>query len=280
MKKFEKTIITKSETSAVDFISAEVDLSKSSIKKLMNLGAVWIKYKGKMTRLRSHKKVLKAGAELKVCYDEKILNYKPDEEPFCIHSEPGFDVWHKPSGWLSQGTAYGDKYSILRTVEKKHGKSFLVHRLDREVSGLILVATTKEAAAHFSKTWHHNSTQKVYQAIAKGIIDKTTPFEIDYEIDGKEAKTIVTKVIPKDEDSQSLVELEIKTGRKHQIRLHLCDIDHPVMGDPSYGEHNKNNDGLKLIAKSLTLKTPKGSIETFTIPKEFLFIDEGSNDAE
>lgn len=274
MNRFEKTIVINEESVAVDAIASLSGLSKSTVKKLMTLGAVWIKRKGKLARFRSHKKTLQAGTEVKIYYDEKILNYKAAEEPSLLYSEKGFDVWFKPSGWVAQGTQYGDKYSILRATEKKHGKSFLVHRLDREVSGVMLVATTKEAAAHFSKTWHQSSTKKIYQAIVKGSIDRAVPFDIDYEIDGKEAKTIVTKTLPGKEEDQTLVELEIKTGRKHQIRLHLCDIDHPIMGDPSYGEYNKNDDGLKLIAKSLTIKTPKGELKTFAVPEESLFIRE------
>ena len=71
MNRFEKTIVINEESVAVDAIASLSGLSKSTVKKLMTLGAVWIKRKGKLARFRSHKKTLQAGTEVKVYYDEK-----------------------------------------------------------------------------------------------------------------------------------------------------------------------------------------------------------------
>ncbi|MDB2447083.1 RluA family pseudouridine synthase [bacterium] len=259
---------TKSEGPSANVIAEGTGLSKSLVKKLMTFGAVWINKKGKTTRLRSHKKVLTADTKIEVYHDEKILTSAPPSVPEILFEGDQFDVWYKPQGWLSQGTQFGDKYSLLRVAEVKRNKSFLIHRLDREVAGIMVVAATSKVANYFSERWNKKSTRKFYQAEVMGKLESLDTLVLESDIDEKESRTVVSPV-RYGEDS-TFLEIEIKTGRKHQIRIHLDEAGHPVLGDPAYGTGNKNSEGMKLVATRLILPDPKTRHDTmeFTLPEE------------
>lgn len=222
-------------------------------------GAVWIQFesKGKIERIRNVRE--KIGAEDKVWFylDQKVLELPVFEEPKLIEEYSHYGVWWKPAGILSQGTQTGDHCSLLRAIEVvKNRPIYLVHRLDRETAGLMLFAYTAEGARELSALMGTPRIRKVYQAIAVGdalslLGEKGT---IDIPLDGKIAKTKF-KVI-KVEEGHSYLELEIQTGRLHQIRKHLAEVGLPLLGDPVYGKGNKNKDGLKLMAQRLELVDP------------------------
>jgi tRNA pseudouridine32 synthase/23S rRNA pseudouridine746 synthase len=136
----------------------------------------------------------------------------------------------------------------------KKKETFLVHRLDRETEGLTLIAYTSEGAAKLSALFQENRIKKTYEAVVLGTMTPGRKETINASLDDKEAITHF-EVLDSSEDF-SLLRIEIETGRLHQIRRHLDHIGHPVMGDPKYGKGNKNREGLKLKATSLSLKDP------------------------
>jgi tRNA pseudouridine32 synthase/23S rRNA pseudouridine746 synthase len=164
-----------------------------------------------------------------------------------------FGVWYKPAGMLSDGSPYADKGSLSYLIKQNSRKCFLIQSLDREVSGLMLVAYSKKMAAFFSKEMQDGKIKKNYQAQVIGILQEDG--EITQELDGKSAHTLYS--VKKQSDGNTFIEVEIKTGRYHQIRRHLNMIDHPILGDPKYGKGNKNKDGLKLISHSCEIFHPK-----------------------
>lgn len=273
-KSGKKTILKKNVTGtevvlAIDFLSKETPLSKSKIKDLMNRGAVWHTPKNKKSvrkRLRRAQKEVFPGDLLELYYDPTI-------EPFsvadiaAIHLEKDFALYYKPAGVLSQGTNYGDEGSILRELEKKHKEVFLIHRLDRETAGIMIFAFTAKMATHFSELFKKGAVKKFYQAIVLGT---PTPKEgeITLPIDGE--KAITRYKVLNEMDGMSHVEIELITGKTHQIRKHFAAISNPVMGDPLYGSRNKNRDGLKLVAYKVLFPHPHRKNEI----SEFL-IDEG-----
>jgi tRNA pseudouridine32 synthase/23S rRNA pseudouridine746 synthase len=191
-------------------------------------------------------------------YDESFVNLKvPDAKVLLDKKEWG--LWYKPAGMLSQGTEYGDHCTILRAVEKLKGpkKAFLVHRLDREAHGLILMAYTEKAARLFSELWQKGRVNKFYKIIVLGDIRSKFPAgrgEINLKLDNKDSKTSFSliNVI----DDKSILEVQIHTGRLHQIRRHFEAIGFPVMGDPKYGKGNKNKEGMKLLSFRLEFIDP------------------------
>lgn len=156
----------------------------------------------------------------------------------------------------------------------------IVHRLDRDTSGLLIVARHPEAANLLQKQFAHRQVEKTYLAVIEGIpkvsqakIDlpigrnpaKPSTFRVDAR--GKPAQTVY-KVLASNEQS-SLVELKPRTGRTHQLRVHMAYINTPIVGDRVYGTPDKR---LMLHAHKLTLNLPSGEEKTFVVnpPADFL----------
>lgn len=220
-------------------------------------GAVWFqkKGKGKILRLRSLHVQVDPEDKVTLYYDPRILALPELKEAACLYQSNHYGVWHKPAGVLPQGTQTGDHTSLLRLVEKERKKDvFLVHRLDRETEGLMVIGFTSEAAAKLSDLFQKNLINKAYEAVVKGEMKPGLKGTINESLDGKEA--ITHYEVLKVDKGMSHLRLKIDTGRLHQIRRHLDFIGHPVMGDPKYGQGNKNREGLKLLATSLSFQDP------------------------
>ncbi len=236
---------------ACDFLSLKTGLSKALVKKVMTNGGAWQISGKRKNRLRKAKKDIKVGDQMEFYYDSKLPEIDTSEIK-CLFETRSYGVWFKPANVLSQGTKFGDLGSIQRHVEKLRGKEVhLVNRLDKETAGLIVLAYNPKAQKAFANIWS-KKVKKFYQAIVLGHLEGEG--EIDQQIEGKKAVTKykVSKVLKK----TTKVEVEILTGKKHQIRIHFNSIGHPVMGDPKYGEGNKNREGLKLIATRLDFQDP------------------------
>lgn len=268
---FKMTLHDISAVTACNFLYLRSGLSRVKIKDAMNKGAFWIKNKrGKLRRLRRATTRLNAGDHIEFYYDKRLLSIKP---PYarCISDLKHYSVWFKPAGLMSQGTMYGDHCSLMRQAElffRNSREIFLVHRLDREASGPMLLAHTKDAAARLSKLFQDNRIIKRYQAEVLGKPEvKGENLVIDFPLDGKSAVTGYEVVSYNPETNTSLVNVIIKTGRLHQIRRHFDMIGFPVMGDPKYGKGNKNTEGMKLSAVSLRFKCPfqKREVEFTTL---------------
>lgn len=226
----------------------------------MNKGAVWLKKtRGKQNRIRRATAALKTGDNLSLYYDEKLLALKPPSAE-CISDQQRYSVWFKPAGLMTQGTRYGDHCSLLRTAElffETNRNVFLIHRLDREAAGIALVAHDKGAAGKLSRLFQNRSIVKHYRAQVLGNLARRKPEDkIQIPLDHKPAITEYKAVSYDAPSNTTLVDVIIATGRKHQIRRHFEMIGFPVMGDPRYGEGNKNTVGMKLTAKGLEFGCP------------------------
>jgi len=246
-----------------DFLASGTGLSKSRIKDAMNKGALWVgKEAGqgrKLRRLRKATAMLTAGSRIEFYYDERLLALKPPQARL-LEDRKDYSVWVKPPGLMAQGTMYGDHCSLLRQVELLFGNTrefFLIHRLDREAEGLMLIAHTKKAAAELSEIFRKNLIVKKYRAEVLGNLnERGRKGTIDLPLDEKTALTGYEVESYDPESNTSLVDVTIKTGRLHQIRRHFDMIGFPVIGDPKYGKGNKNSEGMKLVAYSLRFDCP------------------------
>lgn len=257
---FKATVTTKQTGSVCDFLSAQTGLSKTRVKDAMNKGAVWLKNnKGRMKRLRRVSVKLIPGDQVEFYYDEKTLALQPPEA-VCLKDLKHYSVWYKPTGLLSQGTQYGDHCSLMRQAELHFGLSreiFLVHRLDREASGVMLLAHSKAAAAKLSALFQKNLVIKKYQVEVLGnLSEKGEHGTIDLLLDARPSLTEFTVRSYTQETNSSAADVIIKTGRLHQIRRHFDMIGHPVIGDPKYGIGNKNSGRMKLSAVSISFRCP------------------------
>ncbi len=227
-------------------------------------GAVWLQKggKGKILRARSLDLQVSPEDKLVMYYDPRILIFPELTDAKCLLDTLHYGIWLKPAGVLPQGTQVSDHTSLLRYVEKfKQKEAYLIHRLDRETEGLMIIGYTAEGAAKLSDLFQKNKVYKTYQAIVKGEIERGHKQTVNEPLDGKVAITHFEAIA--NGNGCSLLLVKIETGRLHQIRRHLEFIGSPIMGDPKYGRGNKNKDGLKLLAKSLSFMDPwtKKSVE-------------------
>jgi tRNA pseudouridine32 synthase / 23S rRNA pseudouridine746 synthase len=245
--------------SVSDFLVLKTGLPKGRIKDAMNKGAVWLKKKnGRMNRSRKATASLGPGDQIELYFDPKLLSTKP-LKAVCLSDLNHYSVWFKPAGMLAQGTQYGDHCSLMRQAElcfNSRRKVFLVHRIDREASGLMLIAHTKEAAAKLSYLFRNNLIIKKYRVEVLGNIREYSHSEINLPLDGKQSLTEFETDSYDQAKDISRVNVIIRTGRLHQIRRHFEMIGFPVIGDPEYGKGNKNKDGMMLSAVSLKFECP------------------------
>lgn len=242
---------------AIDCLASHTDLSKQKLKEAMNKGCVWLTVGKKTQRIRRAKKALKCGQSLHIYYDEKILSAEPPE-PQLLADEGDYSVWNKPSGLLSQGSKWGDHCTITRWAEQHltpQRNSFVVHRLDRAASGIILVAHSKAAASKLSQLFATREITKTYHAVIEGIWPHCEQHTIAEPIDGKPSISHVNFISSDKVNNSSMLQITIETGRKHQIRRHLSEFGYPIIGDRLYGS-TKLDDNLKLMAVSLTFICP------------------------
>lgn len=240
-----------------EVLKKATNLEFSELADAAAKGAIWLQKsgKGKTLRVRSLHFETRPDDVISFFYDARILSYPELTDAYSLHETPHYGVWFKPAGVLPQGTQASDHTSLLRFVEKQRKKDvFLIHRLDRETAGLMLIGYSSQGAAHLGELFQKNKIKKTYQAIVLGEIEIGKSGTIDRSLDDKEAITHY-KVL-QSKKGQSLLEVTIDTGRLHQIRRHLDGISHPVIGDPKYGKGNKNREGLKLLAKSLSFEDP------------------------
>lgn len=274
-QKFEFTV-AKAEQTALDLLAEGTGLPKQRIKDAMNKGAVWWTLKGKTLRLRRATKVLHKGSKIHFFYDEQVLARKP-ENATLIYDGCNYSIWFKPAGMLSQGSQWGDHCSILRWVEvngqpnegQRQRECFLVHRLDADAMGLIILAHDGQSAAKLSALFQARDMRKFYQAWVVGDCDvPATGLTLNDELDGKSAITHIKKV--RVDSNKTLLDVHIETGRKHQIRRHLANISHPIVGDKLYG--TKSASGLQLVAYRLEFICPNSRKQLTTeLPEELQF---------
>ncbi len=249
--------VTESGHTALDVLSARSGLSRQRIKDAMNKGAVWWTRKNKTLRLRRATQELDSGTQIQLFYDAKVLARTP-EPPLLVADAGRYSVWFKPHGLLSQGSQWGDHCSVLRWAEinlQPRRTAFLVHRLDADAAGLILIAHDPKSAAHLSQLFQEHRIQKYYQAHVSGLLQPpASTASFTQAIDGKPAVTHVRVTGQDLAKAHTQLDVRIETGRKHQIRRHLADAGHPILGDRLYGSASQQP--LQLLAYRLSFRCP------------------------
>ena len=202
-----------------------------------------------------------------------------EDEDIVVINKPAGVLTHAKGG-ISQEHTVADMLRPLTTFASDTNRAGIVHRLDRETSGVLVGARTPAAAEFLQKQFAQRTTKKTYIAIVEGV-PKHTEALIDLPIGRSPAKPSTFRVDPKGKSAQttyyvldvqndkSLVKLQPKTGRTHQLRVHMAHIGHPIVGDIVYG---KSAQRMFLHAYQLELTAPNGERMTFTapIPEEFL----------
>jgi tRNA pseudouridine32 synthase/23S rRNA pseudouridine746 synthase len=225
----------------------------------MTRGAVWLTRGRKTQRLRRAKRALRSGDEIHLYYNARVLDMAPPP-PEILADAGGYSVWRKPCGLLSQGSKWGDHCTVVRWAEQHlepQRPAFVVHRLDRAANGIILVAHSKKIAAALSALFHHRQVTKRYRALVSGDFSvHPDPLRVDQAIDGRNAVSEFSCLEYSAAENRSLVDVQIETGRKHQIRRHLAGLGHPIIGDRLYGAGEEDGVDLQLTAYLLAFHCP------------------------
>jgi len=257
---FQTTVARGEGRTACAILAEGAGLSKLRVKDAMQKGAVWLTRNGSgERRLRRAQTVLQPGDGLAIHYDAELLARIPPAAE-CRHDADRFSVWFKPAGLMTQGSRYGDHCSLLRQAEaflRPKRQAFLVHRLDREAAGLVMIAHDRPSAGALSRMFAERKVVKRYRVELRGRAGpESSAGRIDLPLDGRAAMTEYSVARYDPTTDTSLVDVVMRTGRQHQLRRHFAMVGFPVMGDPRYGETNKNADGLKLTAWGLEFTCP------------------------
>ena len=182
---------------------------------------------------------------------------------------------NKPSGLLTISTLKEKEKTLFHEVScyvKKSNpkaKVFIINRLDKDTSGIVLFAKNQNTKYLYQNSWDKLAKKRCYIAIVNGKLKdkkgtiksylKETKTLLMYSSnDKKDGKLAITNYsVIKENDKYSLIDIEIKTGRKNQIRVHLSDIGNPILGDKKYGSKKSSANRLMLHASYLLLINPK-----------------------
>lgn len=223
--------------------------------------------------------------------DEIALNLPEKEQADVdlpiLYEDDDVIVVNKPSGLLTHAKGgLSDEPTVAEIIRPKTSfatdtdRPGIVHRLDRDTSGLLIIAKNPESAAHLQRQFAERIAKKTYIAITDGK-PKLNAAKIDLPIgrnpsapstfridpNGKPAQT--TYHVLTENDTQSLVELKPTTGRTHQLRVHLAHLNAPILGDRVYGKSSDCR--MMLHAQKLEITLPSGERKVFEaiVPDEF-----------
>jgi 23S rRNA pseudouridine1911/1915/1917 synthase len=184
-------------------------------------------------------------------------------------------------------------FSILSNYLKKkdlRNRLFIVHRIDRETSGLLMFAKSKEIQLALQENWHTNVTERVYTAVVEGIPNKEEDTIVSFlheskalkmhsgRMDNGGQKAVTHYRVMRKNDQYAMLKVVLDTGRKNQIRVHMQDIGHPIIGDKKYGAAPSPIGRIGLHARVLAFIHPvtKETLRFETpIPRKFnaLFVN-------
>ena len=275
----------KSECILIDFLMKEIGFSRNNAKKILSHHLVSVDgapvsqfdfslFKGDTVIIAKRPIRKKENNSLKIIYeDDEII------------------VINKPYGVLSVASDKEKCITAYRMVtdyvqqKDKHNRVFVVHRIDKETSGVLMFAKNNKLKEELTNNWNELVQKRGYYAVCEGVFKEKSMHIENYlkqnslnlvyiTKNSKGAQKAITdyKVI-KENDKYSLVDVDIKTGRKNQIRVTLGSLGHYILGDDKYGEPANPINRLCLHAYELKLIHPLTK-KTLTfkapIPKEFL----------
>jgi tRNA pseudouridine32 synthase/23S rRNA pseudouridine746 synthase len=242
---------------ALALLDERCGLPREALRECMARGGVWLRRPGRREmRLRDAHALLRSGDRIEVCYDQAVLERRPVPGR-CLVDRGAYSVWYKPPGLLAQGSRFGDHCALSRQAELELSPPrpvHLVQRLDREAAGLMVLAHDPGSARRLAAALQSEQAEKGYRAQVRGRLEGQG--RIDLPLDGRPALTEYRALAYDPAADVSTLAVRILSGRLHQIRRHLEAVGHPVMGDPRYGQGNKNREGLRLVAVALGFACP------------------------
>ncbi len=233
---------------------------------------------------------LKPGQRVDVQWSRNSEKTRADELGI-VHMDSALIVVNKPAGLLTIATAKEKRrtaYSMLSSFVKAEAptnKIFIIHRLDRETSGLLMFARNERVKEQIQKNWIATVSQRSYVGVVEGQVNPPTgtvtswlressAFTVYSSQNKNHGKKAVTRYRTLSGNAHfTLLQINLETGKKHQIRVHMQDLGHPITGDRKYGSHLDPLRRMGLHAQILAFEHPlTGKVYHFDtgVPKTFL----------
>lgn len=258
------------EAPLLEFIAAAMpDAKRTTLKNYLKYNQVMVN----TTPTRQFDHQLKPGdvvkvnltREFKVFYHRRLQIVYEDEDIIVVNK--GYGLLSVGTGKPNETTAYG----LLRDYVKwfnPANKIFVVHRLDRDTSGLMMFARTPQAKEAMQHNWNNMVLERKYVAVVEGVPDaeegvvesylaENSKFEVYSTDKPEEGQYALTRYkMLAHANGYALMELQLETGRKNQIRVHMSDLGHPIAGDRRYGAKTSPIHRLALHARTLRFAHP------------------------
>ena len=272
-----KKIVDKKDT-LLNYLIENIDMPKNRIKEYLKHRSIYVD--GNNTTKFDYP--VEKGS---IIYIDTKKTEK-DTLPFpIIYEDKNLIVVDKPAGLLTVATEKEKLHTLFHLVreyvkqKEKKTKIFVIHRLDKDTSGIVMFAKDEKTKRIFQDSWDELAKKREYKAIVHGIpkekektlINNLKENSINMVYISKEGKQAITKYQTiKSNNLYSLLNIEIKTGRKNQIRVQLAAINNPILGDTKYG--NDKEKRLLLHANKLVIYNPilrKEQVFNSELPKIF-----------
>ena len=267
-------LIVEKEGELLDYLYSHLDMPKKRIKQYLTHGSIYVN-NNKTTKY--NEKVV-PGMNIVIATDKANSKSLPFD---ILFEDNHIVVVNKPSGLLTIATEKEKEKTLYHMVREylvskdKHSRIFIVHRLDKDTSGIVIFAKDEKTKNELQEHWNEYVSLREYVAVVHGKMNKPkdkitqylkeTKTNLVYVAKGKDGKEAITNYeVLKETEDYSLLKIEIETGRKNQIRVALSTINHPIVGDKKYSNQKETENRLYLHANRLKLFYPE-------IKKEILF---------
>ena len=286
-----KSLVAEESNIRIDsFLAKQLDISRSKVQKLIKNGKVLV------NNIVTSNNYLVQEGDLIAINDELDfeIHVKPQDIPLdIIYENDDLLIINKPSGMVTHPAPGNYENTLVNALIGKYSLSSdklrpgIVHRLDKDTSGLMLVAKNDYAHAKLAEMIKEKEVKRTYLALVDGVIPHETG-TIDAPI-GRDAKyrekMMVTDVnskravthfkVLKRFKKHTLIECNLETGRTHQIRVHLSYIGYPIVNDPLYGKEIVDKDfGQLLHSRKIEFNNPRdGTILCFEVEAPERFIE-------
>jgi len=267
-------LIVEKEEELLEYLYDHLDMPKKRIKQYLTHGSVYV---NNHQTTKYNEKVV-PGMNIIITTDKSNNNSLPFD---IIFEDNHIVVVNKPSGLLTIATDKEKEKTLYHMVREylvgkdKRARIFIVHRLDKDTSGIVIFAKDEKTKNQLQEHWNEYVSLREYVAVVHGKVKKEKDRIVQYlketktnfvyvakNKDGKEA--ITNYEVLKETEDYSLLKIEIETGRKNQIRVAMASINHPIVGDKKYSELKETENRLYLHANRLKIYYPE-------IKKEILF---------
>lgn len=239
--------VVSSEVELLDYLLSNIPFSHKKIKSLLKYQNILVNQKV----VTKYNHILRKDDIVEI---KEYKNKKHSIDLEIIYEDKHIVVVNKKAGLLTISTSKEREKTLYHMVSEyvksinKNNNIFIIHRLDKDTSGIVIFAKNEKIKKLYQNNWNNITKSRKYIAIVEGILEKKEDTlrsyleenEKGYVYTSSKGKLAITKYkVIKENNKYSLLDIEIKTGRKNQIRVQLKEIGNPIVGDSKYGNKGK-----------------------------------------